>query len=171
MNIFWFDNDPVVAAKAQPDKMLVKMVLETAQVLSGAHRFLDGDAYADDNMLYKLTHKNHPSSIWARESSENYLWLYKHFIALCEEYTDRYCRVHLSETKLKDGLSQIPFNITVGEMTTPAQAMPDEYKHDDPVTAYRRYCIYEKHYAEWNVMPESKPDWWCKDTYKVEGKV
>ena len=169
MNIFWFDNDPVVAAKAQPDKMLVKMVLETAQVLSGVHRFLDGDeGYADAYNLYKLTHKNHPSSIWARESSENYLWLYNHFIALCEEYTERYERIHLSEQKLRDGLSQIPFNISIGEMTTPAQAMPEVYKHDDPVVAYRRYCIHEKHYAQWNVVPGSKPDWWCKDLYNIE---
>jgi len=163
MNIFYFDKDPVEAAKVQPDKMLVKMVLETAQMLSGAHRELDGDAYADEHSLYKSTHKNHPCSIWVRKSKENYEWLYEHFIALSEEYTERYERMHLSYTKLKDVLWQTPFNIPGGQMTPIAQCMPDEYKHKNPITAYRRYCVHEKHYAEWNIMPERKPDWWCKE--------
>tara|TARA_R110001592_G_scaffold105781_2_gene297440 strand:- start:235 stop:726 length:492 start_codon:yes stop_codon:yes gene_type:complete len=163
MNIFYFDKNPVEAAKVQPDKMLVKMVLETAQMLSTAHRVLDGDGYADKHSLYKLAHKNHPCSIWVRQSKANYEWLYQHFIALSEEYTERYAKMHLSYTKLKDVLWQTPFNIPIGKITPLAQAMPDEYKHKDPVVAYRRYCIYEKHYAEWNVMPERKPDWWCKN--------
>lgn len=163
MNIFYFDEDPVEAAKVQPDKMLVKMVLETAQMLSCAHRELDGDTYADMHNLYKSTHKNHPCSIWVRQSRANYEWLYKHFIALSEEYTERYVRTHLSYTKLKNALFQTPFNIPAGEMTPIAQAMPDEYKHENPVTAYRRYCINEKHYAAWNEMPERKPTWWKKE--------
>ena len=168
MNIFRFDDDPVVAAKWQPSKMLVKMVLETAQVLSGAHRFLDGDVPADLNGLYKLSHKNHPSSIWARETSENYLWLYKHFIALCEEYTDRYEKIHLSEQKLREPLAQIPYNIPYGNQTPIKQAMPDKYKNDDGVLAYRQYCTYEKDYAEWDKAPHRKPEWWCKSLYNIE---
>ena len=167
MNIFYFDHDPVVAAQAQPSKMLVKMVLETAQVLSGAHRKLDGDGYADSHNLYKLTHTNHPSSIWARETSENYLWLYRHFIALCEEYTERYFRVHLSETKLRDALAQIPFNIPVAKQTPITQAMPDKYKNEDGVLAYRQYCTYEKAYANWDNAPHRKPDWWREDLYEI----
>ena len=85
MNIFYFDDCPVKSAQAQPDKMLVKMPLETAQMLSTAHRILDGDTYADQVQLYKTAYQNHPCTIWARETSGNYGWLYEHFLALCEE--------------------------------------------------------------------------------------
>ena len=65
MNIFYFNEDPVIAAKSQPDKMLVKMPLETAQMLCTAHRLLDGDEYADSVGLYKKAYMNHPCTIWA----------------------------------------------------------------------------------------------------------
>ena len=109
MNIFYFDDSPVTSAASQPDKMLVKMPLETAQMLSTAHRVLDGDEYADANGLYKTAYKNHPCTIWARESSANYLWLYEHFIALGKEYTYRYGKEHASITKLAEPLSKVPF--------------------------------------------------------------
>ena len=75
MNIFYFSEDPVEAAKAQPDKMLVKMPLETAQMLCTAHRLLDGDEFADAAGLYKKAYMNHPCTRWARECSGNYAWL------------------------------------------------------------------------------------------------
>ena len=73
MNIFYFYDCPEKSAQAQPDKMLVKMPLETAQMLCTAHRVLDGDEYADKEGLYKTAYKNHPCTIWARESSINYM--------------------------------------------------------------------------------------------------
>ena len=99
MNIFYFDECPVVSAEAQPDKMLVKMPLETAQMLCTAHRVLDGDEYADSVGLYKEAYKNHPCTIWARESSSNYSWLYRHFLALGMEYNYRYGKTHASIIK------------------------------------------------------------------------
>ena len=90
MNIFYFDDCPVKSAEAQPDKMLVKMPLETAQMLCTAHRVLDGDDYADSVGLYKEAYKNHPCTVWARQSRGNYEWLYTHFLALGMEYTYRY---------------------------------------------------------------------------------
>jgi len=111
MNIFYFDKCPIKSAQAQPDKMLVKMPLETAQMLCTAHRVLDGDDYADSVGLYKEAYKNHPCTIWARESFDNYQWLYKHFIALGREYKHRYGREHASITKLKDALFFHPVNI------------------------------------------------------------
>ena len=159
MNIFYFDECPVVSAEAQPDKMLVKMPLETAQMLCTAHRVLDGDDYADANGLYKTAYKNHPCTIWARESWDNYRWLYKHFIALGDEYKHRYGREHASITKLKDALYFHPDNIEDKGLTSLAQAMPDEYKDDDPIVAYRDYVIHEKHYAQWNKNRE-RPTWW-----------
>jgi hypothetical protein len=161
MNIFYFYDCPIASAKAQPDKMLVKMPLETAQMLCTAHRELDGDDYADEVGLYKRAYWNHPCTVWARESYDNYRWLYKHFIALGNEYKYRYDREHGSITKLKDVLEPCPLNINEGEMSTVAQAMPDQYKDNDPIKAYRNYCINEKHYAKWE-RGRDKPAWWEK---------
>jgi hypothetical protein len=158
MNIFYFDDSPIECAIAQPDKMLVKMPLETAQMLCTAHREIDGDKYADEVGLYKRAYWNHPCTVWARESKLNYLWLYVHFLALGSEYKFRYGREHASIIKLKEPLKKIP-NITKKSMTPPAQAMPDEYKNDDPIKAYRDYCTHEKHYAKWE-KGRAKPDWW-----------
>ena len=160
MNIFYFNECPIESAQAQPDKMLVKMPLETAQMLCTAHRELDGDEYADANGLYKRAYWNHPCTIWARESSANYFWLYKHFLALGREYTFRYGKIHKSVDKLSRALFKQPDNISRIGMTTLAQAMPDEYKHDDPTVAYRDYVIHEKHYAKWE-QGRDKPEWWA----------
>ena len=160
MNIFYFDECPIKSARAQPDKMLVKMPLETAQMLCTAHRELDGNEYADEQGLYKRAYWNHPCTIWARESSANYFWLYKHFLALGREYTFRYGKIHKSVDKLSRALFKQPDNISRIGMTTLAQAMPDEYKDDDPIVAYRDYVIHEKHYAKWE-QGRDKPEWWA----------
>ena len=159
MNIFYFDSCPIKSAQAQPDKMLVKMPLETAQMLCTAHRELDGDEYADEVGLYKVAYKNHPCTIWARETPSNYRWLLKHFLALGSEYTFRYGKKHKSVEKLYRGLDQLPGNIPLNAMTPIAQAMPDQYKNDNPVKAYRDYCINEKTYAKWEKGTE-QPEWW-----------
>ena len=72
MNIFYLDHDPVIAAQMSCDKHVVKMILESAQMLSTSHRVLDGDEYANEVGLYKLAHKNHPSTIWVRSSNEHW---------------------------------------------------------------------------------------------------
>ena len=159
MNIFYFYKSPTLSAQAQPDKMLVKMPLETAQMLCTAHRELDGNEYADEQGLYQRAYWNHPCTIWARESSANYWWLYSHFIALGSEYTYRYGKIHKSIRELWKPLFKIPDNITKGKLTPLAQAMPEEYKDENPITAYRNYCINEKHYAKWE-RGRDKPSWW-----------
>jgi hypothetical protein len=170
MNIFYFYDCPVKSAEAQPDKMLVKMPLETAQMLCTAHRELDGDEYADKVGLYKRAYWNHPCTVWARASKGNYEWLYAHFLALGMEYAYRYKREHASITKLGKALEKKPDNICNYNLmslhmalnTTPiAQCMPDQYKNDDPIKAYRDYCIHEKHYAKWE-KGRDKPKWWVK---------
>ena len=83
MNIFYLDEDPKLAAIYQYNKHVVKMILESAQMLCTAHHVIMGD---DADVPYKTTHKNHPSTIWARQSGQNYAWLYHHMIALGEEY-------------------------------------------------------------------------------------
>lgn len=93
MNIFVTDRDPYLAAQALDNRRLVKMVLETAQILSTV--MWDTDDWGP----YRPTHRNHPCTRWAGESLSNYAWLLEHFAALCTEYTHRYGRVHAS-TKL-----------------------------------------------------------------------
>jgi len=160
MNIFAVEKCPHKAAQALPDKLVVKMPLESAQMLCTAHRVLSGDEYCDERGMYKTAHINHPCSIWTRTSDANYYWLFEHFAALCEEYTKRYNKVHLSQTKLFDALLELPLNIKHGKLTKFALAMPDQYKEpDDHILSYRQYMIAEKEYALW-AKGTPKPRWW-----------
>jgi len=142
MNIFYLSSDPIEAATMQCDKHVVKMILETAQLLSTAHHILAGDG------PYKVTHKNHPSAVWVRESRQNYDWTYKHFKALCAEYTDRYGKTHLTETKCSEWLSRAPEGIEDNGFTDPPECMPDECKSLKSVVL--SYLEYYNHKAdEW----------------------
>ena len=161
MNIFYVHEDPAYAASYLPDKLVVKMPLESAQMLSTAHRIHSGDEYCDARGIYKTAYKNHPCTIWTRETSDNYTWLYNHFIFLCYEYESRYNREHLTFTKLAEELGKLPKGIKIADMTELPQAMPDQYKNDDPVQAYRDYVVNEKTYAQWNKIPDRQPEWWA----------
>ena len=138
MNIFYLSRCPKTAAKMQCDKHVVKMPLETAQLLSTAHNEFGGDA------PYKTTHKNHPSAIWARSGLHQYKWLYEHFQALSDEYTRRYGRVHLSWERCSEALSEPPAGIPVIYWNDPPQCMPWFCKDDNTVVAYRNYYEYKK---------------------------
>jgi hypothetical protein len=159
MNIFYLDRDPVVAAQMMCDKHVVKMILESAQMLSTAHRVLDGDEYADRVGLYKMAHKNHPSTIWVRANSKNYEWLWEHMDALMKEYTYRYGKHHATERLIHD-LWKSPYNLpdSDGDFTDPPQCMPDHCKNEDTVSAYHKYYILEKsNFATWK--RRDKPEW------------
>ena len=142
MNIFYLDKDPVKAAKMQYNKHVVKMILESAQMLCTAHHCIMG---SDADVPYKSAHKNHPSTIWARQSAQNYAWLYHHMMALGAEYTKRYGKKHLSITKCEDKLAILPGGILETGFEQPPQCMPDEYKDKCSVKAYWNYYIGEKH--------------------------
>ena len=158
MNIFYLDKNPKIAAQMMCDKHVVKMILESAQMLSTAHRVLDGDKYAEKMGLYKLAHKNHPSTIWVRTSKKNYWWLWKHYDALMNEYTYRYGKIHAT-SRLRDALFKPPTNIVHGvPVTDPPQCMPDYCKGDDTVLSYQTYYIVEKSgFAKWK--KREKPEW------------
>ena len=141
MNIFYLHSDPKVAASYFYDKHKVKMILECAQMLCTAHI-----ALGNENVPYKKSHLNHPSSVWVRANNENYQWLYNHMLALGEEYTKRYKRTHLTITKCKDILAVAPLNIPTGSFNEPPQCMPDEYKVDnDSISAYWNYYEQDKY--------------------------
>ena len=152
------------------DKHCIKMILEYAQLLSTAHRVLDGTidicrsasgrkktvyrlSDSRDTVLYSATHINHPSAIWVRKSYENYVWLYTLFVDLMAEYTYRYGKTHAC-TKLVDELYTPPTHIPKGVgFTEPTPAMPDEVKiAGDSLASYRNYYINnKKHLASWSV--------------------
>jgi hypothetical protein len=160
MNIFILDKHPVKAAQLQCDKHIPKMVVESAQMLSTAHRMLDGEIdkrpsksgktyvkywklpdYRED-ILYKAVHTSHPCTVWTMNTNTNYLWHYEHFTALCDEYTYRYGKVHATDNLLREPLSVMPTNIEYGEMTPFALAMksnPECMFPDTPVKSYRMF--------------------------------
>lgn len=154
MNIFVLDKDPKKAARMQADKHCVKMVLESAQLLSSAHWMTGGEAH------YRLTHKNHPCSKWVRESMNNYLWLCQHALELCNEYTRRYGRTHKSEPIIIDMCMNPPNFLEEKGLTEFPLAMPDDVKTPgDPVKSYRDYYMkYKKDIVKWN--HSKKPNWY-----------
>ena len=142
MNIFYLDKDPVKAARVQYNKHVVKMILESAQILCTAHHHYNSLI----DIPYKKAHYNHPSTIWARKCAANYSWLYEHMRALGDEYTRRYGKQHLSITKCKELLSIAPQRINkYASFTQPPQCMPDEYKDPCSIQAYWNYYIGEKY--------------------------
>ena len=169
MNIFVTDPSPQISAQVLPDKHVVKMPLETCQMLSivcsdkwghgyGQLHRINGEPYKTEKGAFR----NHPCTIWANESIINTWWLVAHGISLCAEYTHRYGKVHSCEQTILEAGSIIPLH----KPTTPSsftRAMPDEYKHDtsiDTFTAYKNY-IRSKPWAASNYLrdPSRQPDW------------
>jgi hypothetical protein len=164
MNIFYLDKNQRKCAEMHVDKHVVKMILEYAQLLSTAHRVLDGVQIVGvsksgrkqtryelpddrDSILYSATHINHPSAVWVRKSVYNYMWLAEMLEELCHEYTYRYGKIHKVEAiglmiKLKN---HFPNNISDEPFTEPTPAMPDEYKVvGDSIKSYFNYYLGSK---------------------------
>lgn len=154
MNRFVLHAEPDKAARQHCDKHVVKMIIEEAQMLSTVHRVhgYEGEA------LYRATHKNHPCTRWAAESTANYRWAYRLFINLLAEYKHRYGRTHGS-ARLAVPLVLPPPGVPKGPLTAIPQAMPEQYRGTNPISAYRRFYIAEKaRFATWRNRP--KPEWW-----------
>jgi|TARA_R110000824_G_scaffold50752_6_gene141511 hypothetical protein len=183
MNIFILDNDPVIAAQMQCDKHVVKMIVESAQMLSTAHRMIDGvmekrlsksfratpyykldEKDNREDILYKAVHFNHPSTVWTRECCKNYRWHYNHFIALCDEYTHRYDKIHSTDKKLRNILKSLPHKILRSPFLTPfklAMGSNPECVSQDAVHSYRKF--YETKQGRFNMVwtKRQKPEWFC----------
>ena len=146
MNIFFLDYDVKQCAKDHCDKHCVKMILETAQLLCSAHHMTP---QVTPQVPYKLAHKNHPCSIWVRESLSNYLYLCELGLELCDEYTNRYGKRHKSQDVIEWCITN-KANICDKGFTEPPKAMPEEYKVSDVVQSYRNYYNGEKiKFAKW----------------------
>jgi hypothetical protein len=137
MNIFYVQTDPKLAAKDLCDEHILKMGIETAQLLCTAHWETGKEA------PYKRTHKNHPSAIWARQSIQHYRWLVDHGLEIIQEFTARYGKDHKTRTVLEWCKQNEP-TLPDTNFVAPPQAMPEEYKNEDTVTAYRTFYIKDK---------------------------
>ena len=154
MNIFFLDYDTQKCAQYHCDKHVVKMVLETAQLLCGVHHMTP---QVTPQVPYKLSHKNHPCAIRARESLSNYLYLCDLGLELCKEYTYRYGKRHKSQEIIEWCLTNKP-QIVDKNFTTPPKAMPDEYKVSDVIQSYRNYYIgAKKSFCNWK--NRQIPEW------------
>ena len=176
MNIFALDNNPYTAAKWQNDKHVVKMVTETAQCLACALI-----RHETPTELLPLTSKgtpvrggyhHHPSSIWAGNTRENFLWLCRHGLALADEYTARYNKIHACTKQIKTMILLARF-IPQGKLEKFAIAISDEMKCRQinnfdtlpEVTQYRLYYKLDKaHLANWK---QNKPEWYDKSTKEI----
>lgn len=151
MNIFILDQNPACAAMLHNDKHVVKMILESAQLLSTAHRVCDGMRYEDrtaqnrritrwrlhddrDGILLKATHASHPCAVWSRSHTQHYRWLFDLYTALLTEYTHRYHKHHAYDParslRLYQHLQQAPAAISHDDhqRAAPPKAMPDQFK-------------------------------------------
>jgi hypothetical protein len=191
MNIFYLDNDVTKCAESHVDKHVVKMILEYAQLLSTAHRIIDGVTSTRlsksgrqqkcyilpderEQVLYSATHVNHPSAVWCRQNDSNYIWLSKLLLACCKEYTYRYGKVHKCEETglVKSLFFNLPNNIPKGNFTGPTPAMPDECKiSGDSLQSYRNYYVMNKsHLWSWKgkINGRNKPNWFVEMTEPLD---
>ena len=179
MNIFYLDSNPKVCAEMHCDKHVVKMIIEYAQLMSTAHRILDGKEYIDktangrnikrwrmedeiiNSGLMKASHINHPSNVWLRQSKQNYVWLLKMWLHLLAEYTHRYGKRHACE-KYIDYVYRIPKNIPNASFTDPTPAMPDECKiPGNSIASYHKYYLEKKiRFAKWT--KRERPKWFVE---------
>ena len=156
MNIFVTDSCPIQSARNLPDKHIVKMPLETCQML--AIIFSDwyygvGKLYKSDGTPYRTAHgafRNHPCTQWAAASQYNLAWLIRHGYALCDEYNQRYGKVHTcfdvivqAERIFHRSFSHInSLSQASRRVVDFTRAMPESIKFDttiDTITAYKRY--------------------------------
>jgi hypothetical protein len=154
MNIFYLSHKPSRCARWHCDKHVVKMILETTQLLYTAHWFLALAANtqpdfstaptlasnASQRGYLSIRNPRHPCAIWARESLTNYKWLCELGMALCQEFEHRFGGSHACEEHLYWLYSHPPATIPRAGWSAPAQAMPDEYRRKgDSIRAYRAY--------------------------------
>ncbi len=164
MNIFAVNNDPRLAARDLPDKLIVKMPTESLQLLT-PWAFNTHNVYIQkpDGTNYGIKgFAHHPCAKWLYESPANVGWLLCHALEMNLEYSRRYGKVH-GTTQGLDQIADLLYwhepDLSWSAHTPFVQAMPEEFKiSGDPVTAYRNYINGYKGYAEWRYS--EKPDWW-----------
>ena len=154
MNIFYINENPIIAAQELADDHIRKMQIESAQMCCTAHWETGSEA------PYKRAHWNHPSTKWARESIQHYYWLVEHGLEICDQFTKRYGKLHKTQSVLewlKQNKPQIPDN----GFTPPPQCMPEEFRMVDTIEAYKNFYINDKIKIKkltYNKL-NNKPEW------------
>jgi hypothetical protein len=154
MNIFIVNTSPSQAARELCDKHVVKMPLESAQLLCTTAHTLGIRA------PYKPTHVNHPCAVWVRSSKDAFVWLIEHGLALCQEYTRRYNKIHSSQKVIEDA-KVLKYLLPFATMPDFVQCMPEQYRHSDPVVAYRTYYRTKASFTTWRA-PSKTPAWFME---------
>jgi len=160
MNIFILDKNIILSASYHCDKHVVKMITETCQILSTVYREVTKREIPD--FIYKATHKNHPCVKWCRESRSNFIYCIHLGFELYNEYQHRYNKPEKHKRNLQIlkflNSKYIALDLDGNGLTPFALAMPDKYKCDNAVEAYREYYIGEKsHLFKWTKRPI--PQW------------
>lgn len=162
MNLFILALKQKDIAEYMMDKHIVKIILEAVQMMCCAKRILDPEE--DATGLYKITHKNHPVSVWCRASKANYVWVLDLIDEMHEEWRFRYkhTKTHKSYVVAQFLRKNMPSDdkFKTMELTPFALAMPDEYKTDDAVESYRKYYMSpeKQKIATWK--NRAKPVWY-----------
>ena len=156
MNLFYIERQPVAAAQALCDKHVLKQGLETSQMLSTAHRLLETPQAP---FVYKVTHKNHPSTKWLRSSQLAYKWGLEHMEALFAEYSHRYGKIHKTEREKLHYLKIIPQDLPQAPFVEPPQCMYDECRGSDTVAAYRTYYRTRRNEIDMRWTKRAVPEW------------
>ena len=176
MNVFFLDYNPKTCAEMHVSKHVVKMIIEYSQLLSTAHRVLDGTEYTDltangrrikrwrlpdkrETLLHKASHINHPSAIWCRENLGNYIWLFNLYQYLCDEYTYRYGKIHAC-SRLIEELRYPPSKIKIDYFFPPTPAMPTDLKilSENPLPG-RKYDSLKSYHNYYNKAKRSFASW------------
>ena len=151
MNIFYLSHKVSQCARWHCDRHVVKMILETTQLLYTAKWLLSSIPDFSDAPYRKGTeergyrpikNQKHPCAIWTRQSLDNYVWLCEFGLALCKEYRHRYgaSKRHSCEDHLQWLYEFPPDNLHPTGWTEPLKAMPDEYRiSKNSLISYREY--------------------------------
>lgn len=171
MNIFVLSTNPDKAAKYHCDKHVVKMTLESTQMLAAAAIANEApEARLPKNKAgkpYRATHTRHPCTLWAGRSRDNYLWLHQLLVGLCSEYRERYGKIHSCESTLAASYrcakyipsgSLEPFAIAISQDSGCRQIAG--FDKLSAVAKYRTYYLVDKAYfAKWRTKV---PAWYKK---------
>lgn len=201
MNIFVLHEDPKIAAQMHCERHILKMIIEHTQMMAAAYystigisrkKQIPDNQEAVNNLFrgfprkdengndrpYSISHVNHPCTVWTRSSLTNFYWLLDCTKALCEEFTHRYKGKHSVEF-IVDWMYQNPPKLEDQGLTPFAQAMPEFYKSENAVEAYRKYYAFKTTYMRVNWKLEERiPHWWtqefineCVEIYEKNKKI
>lgn len=186
MNIFYLDEDIDKIVDYHCDKHVVKMTVESIQMLATAYyiqhgygkmfkklteeeiSFMKNEVFVDfpREEIYRTSHPYHPSTQWAAQSINNWNWLLQLGMKLSAEFTKRYGKEHATNPRFEWMKNNPPTNLPDIPWTPPPLAMPDIYKLENVVESYRNFYIHDKPFATWDRL-NNKPEWFEKGDFRI----